>query len=208
MKENNKKSGVYRWTNKVNGKTYVGSSVLLSRRFLVYYNLIKIGKSNMLIAKALLKYGYSNFSLEILEYCEPEVLISREQYYLDLLKPEYNILTLAGSSLGYKHSEETLAKLKLITNEHRKGITFSQSEETKAKISKTMTGRKHTEKTIAKMIGKKGKKVVVTDLTTQVVTEYVSMRQAAIALNTSLDTIRVYVKNQKNLKNKYQIVIK
>lgn len=158
MKENNKKSGIYRWTNKVNGKTYVGSSVLLSRRFLVYYNLIKIGKSNMLIAKALLKYGYSNFSLEILEYCEPEVLISREQYYLDLLKPEYNILTLAGSSLGYKHTEETLAKFNLRTNEHRKGITFSQSEETKAKISKTMTGRKHTEKNYCKNDRKKREK--------------------------------------------------
>ena len=158
VKDNNKKSGIYCWTNKLNGKTYVGSSELLSRRFLLYYNLNKISKSNMLINKALLKYGYGNFSLEILEYCEPKDLISREQYYLDLIKPEYNILKIAGSSLGYRHTEETFIKFSQRTNEHRKGITFIQSEETKAKISKTLTGRKHTEETISKMIGKKGKR--------------------------------------------------
>jgi len=45
-----------------------------------------------MIYKALLKNGYSNFTLEILEYCDSEDLIKREQYYLELLKPEYNIL--------------------------------------------------------------------------------------------------------------------
>ena len=64
-----------------------------------------------MIYKALLKYGYSNFTLEILEYCDPKDLIKREQYYLDLIKPEYNILIIAGSRLGKKHSEETLAKM-------------------------------------------------------------------------------------------------
>jgi hypothetical protein len=63
--------------------------------------------SSVVLYRALLKYGYSNFSLDILEYCEPNVKISREQYYIDLLKPEYNILKKAGSNLGFKHSEET-----------------------------------------------------------------------------------------------------
>lgn len=59
-----------------------------------------------------MKYGYNKFSLDILEYCEPSLLIKREQYYLDTLKPEYNILKIAGSSLGYKHSPETLLNFK------------------------------------------------------------------------------------------------
>jgi len=46
----------------------------------------------MVINKALLKYGYSNFKLEILEYCDKSVNIEREQHYIDLLKPEYNTL--------------------------------------------------------------------------------------------------------------------
>ena len=68
------------------------------------------GKSH--IYNALLKYGYSRFKLEILEYCEPSKCIEREQYYLDLFEPEYNILKTAGSSFGFKHTEETLAKFR------------------------------------------------------------------------------------------------
>lgn len=69
----------------------------------------------MLIEKALLKHGYSNFkgrASEILEYCDKDEVLSREQYYLDLLKPEYNVLKKAGSSLGFTHSEETKAKMR------------------------------------------------------------------------------------------------
>jgi hypothetical protein len=66
----------------------------------------------MLIYKSLLKYGYSKFSLEILEYCDLSDVIKREQHYIDILKPEYNILKLAGSSFGYKHDEINLAKVR------------------------------------------------------------------------------------------------
>lgn len=68
----------------------------------------------MVINKALNKHKHSNFTLEILEYCEKENVITREQYYLDLFaeSPKYNILPIAGSSLGYKHSEETLIKMR------------------------------------------------------------------------------------------------
>lgn len=66
----------------------------------------------MPICSALLKYGYSNFQLEILEYSTNNETIIKEQYYLDLLNPEYNILKTAGSSLGYKHSPDTIAKFK------------------------------------------------------------------------------------------------
>lgn len=102
--ENRRKSGVYHLINIINSKSYVGSSVDLSRRFRIYYSLNsierKLNKGLSAIYSALLKYGYSNFSLNILEHCEPNVLITREQYYIDLLKPEYNILNIAGNKLG------------------------------------------------------------------------------------------------------------
>ena len=50
--------------------------------------------------------------------CEINILIEREQYYLDLLKPEYNILKIAGSMLGFKHSEAT--KIKMSINRGKK----------------------------------------------------------------------------------------
>jgi len=46
--------------------------------------------------------------LDILEYCSPKDLINREQYYLQNLKPAYNILKTEGSLLGFKHSKATI----------------------------------------------------------------------------------------------------
>ena len=94
VKENRGKSGIYRWLNTVNGKTYIGSSVNLTIRFNVYFNKNRLltGSGNrMAINNAILKYGLENFSLEILEYCDKGSLIKREQFYLDVLKPEYNL---------------------------------------------------------------------------------------------------------------------
>lgn len=108
LKDNNNKAGIYRWRNKINGKTYIGSSVNLTKRFYKYLSSSTLKKAKTPIYNALLKYGIENFTLEILEYCDEDSVINREQYYLDTLNPEYNILEFAGSSLGFKHSEKTL----------------------------------------------------------------------------------------------------
>jgi len=95
LSENTDKSGIYRLKNLTNGKRYVGSAMDLSNRLLFYYSASKInsalqqGKSY--ICSAIIKYGLNNFSLEILEYCEPEKLLIREKYYIDL-GAEYNII--------------------------------------------------------------------------------------------------------------------
>jgi hypothetical protein len=39
---------------------------------------------------------------EILEYCDSSNVIEREQYYIDLLNPEYNILKTAGDSFAIR----------------------------------------------------------------------------------------------------------
>ena len=80
----------------------------LSRRFLYYFNTKYIANyvNKSIIYSALLKYGYIVFILKIIEYCDKENTISREQYYIDILKPKYNILKFAGSCLGFRHSEK------------------------------------------------------------------------------------------------------
>lgn len=107
FKDNKGKSGIYCWVNKVNGKTYIDSSVNLRLRLERYYRTSYIAfeliRGKSLIYSAILKYDYINFQLEILEYCTPENVLSREQYYFDLLKPEYNINPIAGSRFGVKH---------------------------------------------------------------------------------------------------------
>jgi len=70
ISENKNKSGIYMWKNLINKKKYVGSSDNLRRRFQQYFNNNHLIKNNsMQICRALLKHEYSNFSLEILEYC-------------------------------------------------------------------------------------------------------------------------------------------
>jgi len=112
LKENCDKSGIYHWTNKINGKTYVGRSINLYTRFKSYFSISHLmhpSKKNIIIYNVLLKYGYSQFKLEILEYCDKDIIISRKQYYLDLLNLEYNILKDAGTLLGFKHFDLTKA---------------------------------------------------------------------------------------------------
>ena len=125
----------------------MGSSVDLARRFSMYFSekvLIKeLDKMNSQIYRALLKYGYSKFSLEILEYCEAEETVNREQYYIDLLDPEYNLCPIAGSSLGRKVSDETRAKL---VRAHV-GRDYSGLIEHLAKLKQANLGRKHSEET-------------------------------------------------------------
>ena len=96
LKENRNQSGIYRWVNNLDQNSYVGSAVDLAKRLGSYYNknfLLRYTKKNTsLIYAALLKHDYKNFTLDILEYCSPEQLIAREQYYMDMLNPKYNIL--------------------------------------------------------------------------------------------------------------------
>ncbi len=164
LNDNKAKAGVYCWTNIESGKKYVGSSIDLYRRFMQYYNIKYITRTaeSSLICRALLKYGYSKFKLEILEYCDSSIIIEREQYYIDLLKPEYNILKVAGSLFGFKHSPESLQKMREIAlnrsdetkaklREAALGKTYNHTEETKIKLRDAILGKKHSEETKEKL---------------------------------------------------------
>lgn len=50
--------------------------------------------------------------MEILQYTDKNNVLEREQYYMDLFKPQYNIVETAGSTLGYKHTQESLEKMR------------------------------------------------------------------------------------------------
>ncbi|KAI1982610.1 hypothetical protein LOZ53_000003 (mitochondrion) [Ophidiomyces ophidiicola] len=109
-----------------------------TNEILEFASLTEAGKA-LGVTKA--SYGHDKFNLEILEYCEKEDLIEREQYYLDKLTPEYNVLKQAYSLLGFKHSDETIEKLRLKT----------LSEEQKEFISQLHTGKKVEEETRLKL---------------------------------------------------------
>jgi len=140
LKENKNKSGIYRFTNKTNGNIYIGSSKNLGNRFSNYFNLSYISKikNNLTISRALIKYGYLNFTrcaLEILEYCDVSDLLVREQFYLDLLKPKYNIAKIAGSTIGIQKSQ----KIKNLISKSLKSFH--------SKNKSPLLGKKHTKET-------------------------------------------------------------
>lgn len=84
LKDNAGMVGIYMLTNKLTGDIYVGQSINLRKRFLNYFNLNYLSRRNeLIISRALIKYGYSNFSVTILEYCDKCELDVREQHYFD-----------------------------------------------------------------------------------------------------------------------------
>jgi hypothetical protein len=84
------------------------------------------------------KYGECDLQFNILEHCDKNALLNREQYYLDKLKPSFNICRKAGSPLGAKWSEES----KLKFSQRQKGRKLS--EEHKRKIGLKSKGHKLT----------------------------------------------------------------
>jgi len=78
----------------------------LKRILLEYFNVNRFLKQeSMPIHIALLKYGYTNFSLTILEICDKDSIMSREKPFFDLDFPEDTILKTPGSP--YRGSGET-----------------------------------------------------------------------------------------------------
>jgi len=81
-----KLSGVYKITNKINGKFYVGSSNSVFSRWLNHASdIVNDTHPNQKLNDAIKKYGFTNFSFEILELHDVMGLNDREQFYLDTL---------------------------------------------------------------------------------------------------------------------------
>ena len=106
-------SGIYQIKNKINNKSYIGSSSRLKFRWKRHLTDLKCNVHHSLaLQRAFHKYGYDNFEFIILENCKENKLIEREQYYLDNLLPEYNICKIAGNCAGVKNTKETIEKRK------------------------------------------------------------------------------------------------
>lgn len=111
--DNSKNTGVYKITNVINSKIYIGSALFLHKRKNQHFHLLRINSHHSkYLQNAVNKYGINNFKFEIIEYCKKEELLNKEQYYIDNLKPSYNIRTVAHSQLGCKHTPETILKMK------------------------------------------------------------------------------------------------
>lgn len=110
---------IYQIRNLLNNKIYIGSTVDENRRKSDHFcNLNNNKHCNKHLQNSWNKYGESNFSFEVLEEIEcDENLLEREQHWLDKTKSYksengYNAVELAGNTLGYRHTENSLEKMK------------------------------------------------------------------------------------------------
>ena len=122
--------GVYRIDNIVSGKVYIGSAEVFEKRKYDHFYCLKNGiHANRHLQNAYNKHGDGALVFSIIEYCQIDELAEREQFYLDtllfaqeyirkedtrFLKLGYNLCPIAGTTRYKKHSEETLAKMKVI----------------------------------------------------------------------------------------------
>ena len=218
--ENRNKSGIYRWVNKLNSNTYVGSGLDLKKRVGDYFNNSELIRNSRPIHAALLKYGYENFSFEILEYCRADELVIREQYYLDLLCPEYNILKNAYSLFGFKHSTENIAKFKLkkISAEHKEILSSVHlgkvvSQDTRDRLSLATTNYKKNNPLTpealanikAKTTEREGVAVSLLNTQTDEVIDFPTLTQAGEYLGVKRQAIRNAIKRGSLIKGLYRV---
>ena len=135
--------GIYAIYNVLTDKMYIGSSVSIKRRWSRHRRMLatKIHHSPKLQA-AYDKYGADVFDWQIIEHVDSrDILIEREQFWLDFFKPDYNIAIYAERShLGRKMSAETRKKM---SDSHKKRPGRKWSDEEKRVHSIRMTGKKY-----------------------------------------------------------------
>ena len=75
--------GIYKITNKINGKVYIGQSINIERRWQQEKRCAFNENNhsyNSLLSRAFRKYGIDNFNFEVLEELKSEALNDREIY--------------------------------------------------------------------------------------------------------------------------------
>lgn len=111
--------GIYKITNLINGKMYIGQAQDIYKRWYAHkYSAFKKDNKryNVILYRAIRKYGLENFEFEILEECCVEELNEKEIYYINKYNTciynknswGYNMTIGGDGTRGYKLSKEQL----------------------------------------------------------------------------------------------------
>ena len=207
-------SGIYMIVNKITKDYYIGSAST-NRFYARFSNHVIYFRGSKIVKSAVKKYELKNFAFIVLELYPNVVtkennkeLLDLEDKYLKLLLPNYNILTEAGSSFGYKHTEVDRKKMKDLYSNIRREI-----------IGNLNKGKKLSPDTIEKIRDKAFNKppmsddtkkkcivntrpVILYNLNKTVYGKYSTILLAAKAINCAEKTIRRALKTEKKLVKK------
>lgn len=220
LKDTKGLSGIYLIFNKISGDYYVGSAST-DKFYSRFSNHLLYFRGSKILKHAVRKYGVSNFAFLIIELFPETVnkennkkLLDLEDFYLKSLLPNYNILTEAGSSFGYKHTELDRIKMKsnyslerrLLIGNLNRGKNLSV--ETIEKIREKALVRKkyfYSEQALLNM-KKMSKSIILYNLDYTVYGEYSSITEAAKSVNCGVKTINRTLKTEKKILKRRWIV--
>jgi len=211
-------SGIYMIVNKLTKDYYIGSAST-NRFYSRFSNHVIYFRGSKIVKLAIKKYDIKNFAFIILDLYPNIVtrennkeLLDLEDKYLKLLLPNYNILTEAGSSFGYKHTEIDRQKMKDMFSDIRrefirnlnKGKKFSA--ETIQKMREKALNRLPMSDETKKKCIVNTKPVILYNLNKTIYGKYPTIKEAAFAINCSEKTIIRAFKTEKRLVKKQWIV--
>lgn len=142
-------------------KVYIGSAVNFRKRKNIHLHQLRNNRHHSKkLQRHYNKYGENDLEFIILNECDPSKLIIREQCYLNIYKPYFNSVLNASSPLGFRHSDESLEKMRKkhnITKETHEIMSSNArnrkiSDETRKKLSISNSGKKQSTDTINKRI--------------------------------------------------------
>jgi len=190
------KSGIYLWHNKITDKYYIGSSINLYKRISRYFQpayLNYVTHKDLPIIRALQKYKMENFILVILDYTQIN-LHQSEQYFIDLLKPTYNVMKIAGFRSGKKIKKEPISNEQKLILSKKKGIEHHRY------------GVKHTEKELILMCENHPKRKIVYQYLADkktFIAKYNSLREMAKQTGITRDYVVRSIKKNELVHNKW-----
>lgn len=213
------KGGIYSFINTINNKQYIGSAKDLYIRLNEYLNS---KKSNINLQRAILKYGLNKFNWVVYEYfsytskiISNKDLTTLETNYIKSFNPTtlYNFKLDATSMLGYKHSIESIEKMKeyykdknnhpMYGKNHTKEVLFLIS---KPGELNPMYGKTHSDETRSIMSKKKNKHlkgVGIFDLNNNLIKKFDNNVELAKYLSISKVTVGKYMNNNLIYNNIY-----
>lgn len=200
--EDQKKSGIYVIKNSIDTRIYIGSTIDFNVRLYNHENLLKRGKHNSIhLQRFYNKYGKGFLWIEVLEICDADKLIKREQYYLNTLFPfgnkGFNGAKIANSCLGVKHTEESKKNMSIgqknrgkFPEEHRKKLSSSSSW-----TKNPIYGKKRTQEEKLKIAASLSRPLVQFGSTGEFIRIWDSAYEASIELGVSKERIRKVAKS-------------
>lgn len=151
--------GIYNIINKVNGHFYIGSTASTSVRFSRHRSMLNSGShDNVHLQRAWKLYGGKNFEFVVLRECPRDRLLSEEQLDLDKFYGSPSCYNLSPNAfrpnLGIPRPESVKRKISL-SQLGKSRFT----DEQKRMLSKIHLGRRHSEETRKKMLGRESSKL-------------------------------------------------